>query len=218
MTLPDPAELARTSLAQARVAALTTYPRSAPARPRLTSVTMACQDDGRPVIRVGAGSRAAVDLLARPLATVRVSPVGGETVTVHGGAQRLPGRDECGRLAFRVEVGAVRLGVVRHATVDLHAFDAAEPDPLRDDAPRVLAHLREAHTDQLTACVRAVGHDAQWAQATALDRYGMTVLAVSGDGVDEVRLSFPEPVRRLQDLRPGLGCLLMCRCGCAAST
>ncbi|MBC7374496.1 MAG: hypothetical protein H7323_10955, partial [Frankiales bacterium] len=158
MTLPDPAELARTALAQARVAALTTYPRSAPA-PRLTSVTMSCQDDGRPVIRVGPGSRAAVDLLARPLATVRVSPVGAETVTVHGGARRLPGRDERGRLAFRVDVGAVRLGVVRPATVDLDAFDAAEPDPLREDAPRVLAHLREAHTDQLTACVRAVGHD-----------------------------------------------------------
>ena len=212
MKLPDPAELARTALAQARVAALTTYPRRAPARPRLTSVTMSCQDDGRPVIRVGAGSRAAIDLLARPLATVRVSPVGAETVTIHGGARRLPGRDDRGRLAFLVDVSVVRLGMVQHARVDLDAFDAAEPDPLRQDAPRVLAHLRVAHTDQLTACVRAVGHPAQWAQATALDRYGMTVLAVSSAGVDEVRLSFPEPVRRLQDLRPGLGCLLMCRC------
>lgn len=218
MALPEPAELARTSVARARVAALITYPRSAPARPHLTSVTVGCNGDGHPVVRVEAGSLAAAHLLSRPLATVRVAPVGGDTVTVHGAAHRLRGTGGGGLLTFQVEVGAVLLGAVRPATVEVEAYRSAEPDPLRDEAPAVLAHLRDAHARQLTACLRALGHDAQWAEPTGLDRHGLTVLALGLEGVATIRLSFPEPVRRLADLRPGLGTVLLCRCGCRSST
>lgn len=212
MALPEPAELARTSLARARIAALLTYPRSAP-RPHLTSVTVGCDRAGRPVVRVYAGSPAAARLLARPLATVRVAPVGGNTVTVHGAAHRLRGTGDDGRLTYGVEVGAVLLGAGTPARVEVEAYLAAEPDPLRHEAPAVLAHLRDAHAGQLTACLRALGHDAQWAEPSALDRHGLTVVAVGLEGVATIRLSFPEPVRRLQDLRPGLGTVLLCRCG-----
>jgi putative heme iron utilization protein len=214
LLLPSPAELARTTVARARVAALTTYPRRAPARPHLTSVAVGCSADGCPVVQLASGSRAAAHLLARPLATVRMAPVGGETVTVHGAAHRLAGRDAAGTLAFRVEVGAVRLGAASPTPVGAEAYRRAEPDPLRDEAPAVLEHLRAAHADDLAACLRAMGHEAEWAEPSALDRYGMTLLAVAPGGVDTVRLAFPDPVDRLDDLRPGLGTVLRCRCGC----
>lgn len=217
MTLPEPAELARTSVARARVATLLTYLRLAPTRPHLTCVTVSCDGDGRPVVLVAPGSAALVHLLARPLASVRVAPDGGETVTVHGAVQRLRSA-ESGRLAFRVEVGAVLLGAVRPVTVEADAYRAAEPDPLLHEAPGVLAHLREAHTEELAACLRALGHDAQWVEPTALDRHGLTVLAVGLEGLATIRLAFPEPVRRLQDLRPGLGAVLLCRCSGRSST
>lgn len=212
MPVPPPAERARTSVARARVAALTTYPRAAPARPHLTSVAVECGPPGTPVIRVAAGSQAAGHLLARPLATVRVAPVGGDTVTVHGAAQRLPGRDENGRLRFRIDVGAVRLGDQPATPVDPDAYRSAECDPLAHETPDVLAHLRAAHADELAACLRALGHDAQWAEPTGLDRYGMTVLAVGLHGVDTVRLTFPRAVQRLEALPAGLRCLLLCHC------
>ena len=217
MSLPPPAERARTSVARARVAALTTYPRHAPERPVLTSVTIACGSQGCPVVLVEAGSEAAGHLLARPLATVRVSPVGGDTVTLHGAARRLAGRDPEGRLRFQVDVGAVRLGDGVPVPVDPADYRAAACDPLADEVAGVLAHLRLAHAEQLTACVRACGHDAQWTEPVDLDQHGLTVLAVGVHGVDTVRLPFPRAVPRLEALPPGLRCLLLCRCSGGAS-
>ena len=195
MPVPRTAERARAALAQARVAALTTYPRRAPARPHLTSVAVACLADGEPVVRVAPGSLAAAHLLARPLASVRVCPPGGDVVTVHGAARRLPGRDGAGHLLFQVEVGAIRLG------------DGAPA--LAGDA---LDHLRAEHADDLAACLRARGHDALWVEPLSLERTGLTVLSVGPDGVETVLLAFPTAVDRLDQLPQGLRCLLLCRC------
>lgn len=212
MPLLRPADRARAAVATARFAALTTYPRSAPGRPVLTSVTLECGTQGCPVIAVEAGSQAAGHLLARPLATVRVAPVGADTVTLHGAARRLPGRDGEGRLRFQVDVGAVRLGDDAPVSVDPDDYRAATYDPLALEAAAVLAHLRLAHAEQLAACVRACGHDAAWAEPVDLDQHGLTVLAVGLHGVDTVRLPFPRAVPRLEALPPGLRCLLLCRC------
>ncbi len=89
----EAAALARTSLCCAGVAALTTYPRSPAARPHLTSVAVRADDDGSAIVWLHPGSLAVQQLLARPFATVHVAPPGCEQVTLHGGAQRLPGTD-----------------------------------------------------------------------------------------------------------------------------
>lgn len=213
--MADPAEaaaLARTSLGCASVAALTTYPRLA-ARPHLTTVAVIAGEDGSAVVLLRAGAPAAQHLLARPFATVTVAPAGCERVTLHGAVQRLAGKDQAGLLAFQVEAGAVRLGD-DEIPIATSAYANASPGPFGRDASAVVAHLRHPHhAEQLTACLRALGHDAQFAEAVALDRRGMTVLAVDLDGVTLVRLEFPTPITSLTDLPPDLRVLLTCRCG-----
>ncbi len=212
----DPHEAAvsaRTSLACASVAALSTYPRSALARPHLTSVAVRAGGDGRAVVLLRPDRLAVRQLLARPFGTVHVAPHGCERVTLHGGAQRLSGTDHMGRLRFRIEAGAVRLGDRGETIVETAAYARALPDPVRRDASAVLTHLRRPHhAEQLAACLRAAGHDASFAEAVRLDRHGLTAVAVGRDGVSEVRLAFPRPVTRLEELPPELKLVLMCRC------
>ena len=123
---PSPAARARTAVAAATIARLTTYSRRAPVRSVVTGVDVEGEDRGRPVVLVPAGSLAAVQLLARPLASLQIAPPGHEPTTVHGGVRRLPGTDE-GRLRYRVEVGAVRVG--HGEPVPVESYLAAEPDP-----------------------------------------------------------------------------------------
>jgi hypothetical protein len=71
-------------------------------------------------------------------------------VLLHGGARRLPGRTGPASWCSRLEVAAVRVGSPP-VLVDQSAWSAARPDPLRCDAPAVLAHLNEGHADALSA-------------------------------------------------------------------
>ncbi|MDP9436644.1 MAG: hypothetical protein M3P93_16235, partial [Actinomycetota bacterium] len=69
-TRPTAAEQARTSMDTARAACLTTWPRTAPSRPHLTTVRVVCDADGRPVVSLAPTALAAAHLQVRPLATV----------------------------------------------------------------------------------------------------------------------------------------------------
>jgi hypothetical protein len=214
----DAAALARASLRCASVAALTTYPRLA-ARPHFTTVAVTAGEDGSAVVLLRPEAPAAQHLLARPFATVTVAPAGCERVTLHGAVQRLAGKDQAGRLAFRLEAGAVRLGD-SGIPVATTAYASANPNQFGRAASAVVAHVHHPHhAEQLTACLRAQGHDAQFAEAVALDHQGMTVVAVGLDGVTLVHLDFPAPITKLADLPPDLDVLLTCRCdGCARPT
>lgn len=206
---PTPAEQARTAVARARVGLLTTYGRRAPLV-RTTHVGVA-GDGAALVVRLRPESPAVTDLLARPLAAVRVGPPGFVQVLLQGSVVRLPGRDDRGRLRFRVDPGAVR--VDDGGPVAVADYRSADPDPLRDDAPVLLAHLRAAHRADLGACLRARGHhDVEWVEPQALDRHGLQLAALTADGVARHRLDFPRPVGSLDELSPGLTSLLRCRC------
>ena len=208
----DDAVRARTSVDRARVGELTTYGRH-PSLSTTTSVSLQVRAEGAVDVRLAAGAAAVQQLLARPLATLRVAPPWCEPVLLHGGACRLPGRTGRGELVFRLEVAAVRVGSPP-VLVDESAWSAARPDPLRCDAPAVLAHLNEGHADALSACLRACGHDVAFAQATRLDAGGLTVVAVGPDGADTVRLRFPSPVSALDELPPSLAWALRPGCSC----
>ena len=217
MDAADAAVVARTSLDCASVAALTTYPRSATARPHLTNVAIQAEDDGGAVMLLRPGSLAARQSEESPCATVQVAPAGCHRMALQGTVRRMPSRDGGGRLAFRLEPRTVRLlANCGEIDVEITAYAGVGPDPLRRDAPAVLAHLRERHAHQLAACLRAQGHDALFVDATRLDRHGLTVTAVGAEGVSQVHLAFPAMISRLTDLPPGLSVALMCRCRCAA--
>jgi hypothetical protein len=210
LVIPTPAEQARTALARARLGTLTTFGRRSLA-PRMTTVSVTA-DGPAVVVRLRPGSLAVADLLARPLATVQIGPAGHEPVVLQGGASRLPGRDADGRLSFRLEPGAVRVGA-RSCAVPLPEFLSASPDPLHEDAPALLTHLRDGHRADLAACLRARGHlTVQWVEPWSLDRHGLVLLALTAHGVSRVRLDFPRPVAVLDDLGPGLSTLFRCRC------
>ncbi|MDP9459235.1 MAG: DUF2470 domain-containing protein [Actinomycetota bacterium] len=181
--------------------------------PHRTTVALEGDDEGILVIRVPRGSLAAAQLLVRPLATVQVAPSGCEMLTLQGAGHRLPPSAD-GMLRYRVEVAAVRLGERTRSAVPVEEFWAARPDPLRDDAPAVLRHLSQCHGEALAACLRARGHDVVRAEPRALDCRGMDVVGLGVDGVTLVRLAFPGPVARLQDLPAGLAVPMRCRCRC----
>lgn len=211
----DDAVRARTSVDRARIGELTTYARH-PSGTLSTSVGLQVRPDGAVDVHLSTGAHAVAQLLARPLATLRVAPPWCEPVLLHGGARRLPGLTDRGELVFRLEVAAVRVGSPP-VLVDGAAYAAARPDPLRCDAPAVLAHLNEGHADALSACLRACGRDVAFAEATRLDAGGLTVVAVGPEGADTVRLRFPSPVAALDELPPSLAWVLQPGCSCCTA-
>lgn len=226
---PSAAERVRTALAAASVATVTTYPRSPGARPHQAVVRVRAESDGCLCFALDNRSAAVRHLLARPVANLRIAgpAAPGSTpgtasasgVVVFGGVRRargvVPPDDRVGSLAFVLDVTSARLcGPGADVLVDGASYRAAEPDPLRREAPALLAHLGSAHGAGLLHCLRRQGHPrAEWVEPRGLDRYGLEVLVVSADAVGPVRLPFPRPLRSLDELGPGLRAALCCRCG-----
>lgn len=151
MNPADAAVLARTSLSRANVAALITYPDGLSAAPQLTSVTVSACDDGSAVVLLRPDSPAARQLLIRPVAVVQVAPQGCTPVSLHGAAHRLRSRDQAGRVAYRIEAGAVRLGTRGEVGVESTAYASARPYPVATDAPAAPAGCRRHHGGRLAA-------------------------------------------------------------------
>lgn len=212
MRTPDVAVQARTSVAAARYGLLTTYARH-PAGQTTTTVSVRPRADGSLDIQLGRDAAGARELLGRPVATLEVHPTGCEPVLLHGACHRLAGTAAHGALLFHLDVRAVRVGCPA-LLLDQHSYATATPDTLTAQAPSVLEHLNSAHCDALTACLRALGHQAGFAHATALDASGLTVAAVRGSGVDMVRLRFPRAIKDLAELPASLALVLNPRCGC----
>jgi hypothetical protein len=104
-----------------------------------------------------------------------------------------------------VAPGAVRLGD-DETPVDIAAYVSGASPTLDRQSAALLDHLRRPdQADQLAACLRAHGHDAQFTDPVALDRHGITVLAVGVAGVSTVRLPFPSRINRLGTFRRTCG-------------
>lgn len=206
MELNENATQARTSVDCARVGSLTTYTRH-PSRQHTTAVAVQARPDGSVEVQVPVRSLAARQLVSRPLATLLVAPAACQPVLVHGAAQRLRPTGSGSVLTFHLDVATVRVGTARLA-VDEQSYARAAPDPLRHDAPAVLAHLNADHAQALAACLRARRTDVGFVHATGLDAGGLTVLVADGDGVDTVRLRFPSRVESLDELPVSLSTAL----------
>lgn len=228
---PSPAERVRTAVAAASVATVTTYSRDPSARCLQTVVKVRGDEAGRLVVHLDPRSAAAANLVARPVASLRLADpmCGSSLVLLHGGVRRAPvaprSREQATRpaepttaVAYLLEVTSARLRDPSRGReddlVDADSYGTAEPDPLRAEAPGVLAHLRDAHASGLLDCLRRQGHpEAAWVEPRRLDRYGLEVVVVTPDAVADVRLPFPRPLTSLAQLGPGLRCALTCRCG-----
>ncbi|CCG05680.1 protein of unknown function, putative FMN-binding split barrel domain [Blastococcus saxobsidens DD2] len=116
------------------MAALLTYPDGLSAAPRLTTVTVSAGDDGSAVVLLRPDSPAAQQLLARPFAVLQVAPQGCARVSLYGVTRRLPDRDGSGRVAYRVEAAAVRLGDHGEISVEACAYATACRAPLGREA------------------------------------------------------------------------------------
>jgi len=212
---PSTAELARTALAQAKVATLISRGRG-PSVDTLAVVNVKDSPDGRPLVQLERTSSMVRRLAACPVATISIAAPGpfialqltGPAMPCKGGKDGLRG--------FRLSLLSARLVTWRKAvTVPLGDFHAASPDPFWPHAVQVLDHLEQAHATELLACARAHGlPDAQAVVPRAIDRYGLELALVTGIGVATLRLPFPGgPVDSLAEVTCGVRALLTCRCG-----
>ena len=114
-----------------------------------------------------------------------------------------------GLACFRFEVRSLRIGRSGDA-VDISEYRLAVPDPLRGDAPGIVAHLRHGHGGDLAACLRVQGeHGARWAEPLSVDRYGLELAVLHDGGVSTTRLNFPVPVSSVAELGPELSVLML---------
>lgn len=108
---------------------------------------------------------------------------------------------------LRVDVAdVVYLTGTESGVLDSDDYLDAAPDPLLDQAERMLHHVNSAHRAQLvTAVEKLTGDPAPDAWLWELDRYGATVRA---DPDRLVRLPWPSPAATPEALEHALACLV----------
>lgn len=192
---PSDAELARTLIAAAPTAALSTIGEGG--FPFGSLVTHAVDAAGRPLLLLSdlaehtrnlvadprASLMAVQDGAGDPLALGRVTVVG--EVSVLGGDERTATltvyRDthpdafyadpstieDHGFRIYRLDVASVRYvgGFGRMSWVDAAAYTAAEPDPLRPHAAGIVEHMNDDHADSLALFARVFGGREQTVEA-----------------------------------------------------
>ena len=212
---PSTAELARTALAQAKVATLVSRGRGASVD-AMAVVNVTESADGRPLVQLEPTSPMVRRLSVCPVATISIAAPG-PFVSLQLTGPAMPCKDAReGLRGFRLSLLSARLVAWRDVVpVPLGAFHAASPDPLWPHAAQMIDHLGQAHAPELLACARAHGQPlAQAVEPRAIDRYGLELALISGIGVTTLRLPFPGgPVESLAEVTCGLRAVLTCRCG-----
>jgi putative heme iron utilization protein len=108
---------------------------------------------------------------------------------------------------YRLEVESVRYvgGFGRMSWVGADTYTAAEPDPLRPHAARIIEHMNDDHAEALVLFCRVLGGRPGTAEArmVTVDRYGFAVLAADAPGGDAtaVRLPFGRQVDTADGVR-----------------
>jgi heme iron utilization protein len=106
---------------------------------------------------------------------------------------------------YRIVVRDIRYvgGYGRMSWVDAAAYAAAEADPLASSAAGIIAHMNDDHAEaQVLFCRHLAGRpDTTEASMSAVDRYGVEMIAVSPAGRAAVRLGFPEPCATGDEVR-----------------
>jgi len=113
---------------------------------------------------------------------------------------------EFGDFSFwRLEVRALRYigGFGRMSWVDPAGWAAADPDPLAEAAPGVIAHMNEDHADALRDYCLAftAARDFSAVTMTGVDRYGFEMAVETPQGPRPVRVAFDAPLAGPDEVR-----------------
>ncbi len=228
--VPEPtlAERARTLVSIGRIGSLGTHSKEWPGYPFASMMPYAPDGAGRPVVFVSsmamhtqnleADMRASLlimqpDAAGDPLASARVTVVGTmvtppadevrETyLSRHENARYW--QDFADFAYYRLDVAAAYyiggFGVM--GWISGEEYGAAEPDPLADIAPGIIAHMNADHADALLRIAKQyAGETADEASITAVDRLGFHVRLMASDGFHGVRIAFPREVRSSGEAR-----------------
>jgi heme iron utilization protein len=227
--VPEPslAERARTLLHVARMGTLTTLSRKHPGWPFGSLMPYAIDDRGRPVFLVSsmamhtqnmhADARASLfvpqpGVLGDPLGAARATLMGNVVpatagareryLKVHENAQYWIDYEDFSLLQMNIVdvyyIGG--FGVMGWVASD--DYQSAAPDPLADDAPRIIEHMNADHADALRLLVREFASlDADEARMTAVDRLGFDVRLKTGDRVHGARIPFLSEVKSVEESR-----------------
>lgn len=238
---PTDAERSRTLLEQVGSGSLATMSIEQPGYPFGSLVAYALSEDGMPLLclsdlaehsrNVAADPRASLmvtqsDDSADPLSLARVTVLGKIAVVdaaehddvlarysaAHPGAFYATFDDF--RL-YRLRVDSIRYvgGFGRMSWVDAAEYAAAEPDPLRPHAVRILEHMNADHADALVAYCRAFGAEpaTESAEMVGVDRYGFDILARDAEPTASpraVRILFDAPIDSVDAVRAAMVSLL----------
>jgi putative heme iron utilization protein len=106
---------------------------------------------------------------------------------------------------WRLEVESIRYvgGYGRMSWVDVDAWRSASPDPVAPFAAGAIEHLNDDHAEACLLIAQRLGGrpDAESAQVTGVDRYGIDLVATGPEGPGRVRLPFEYEVAEPGDLR-----------------
>jgi hypothetical protein len=228
---PSFAEQARTLLHLARTGTLSTQSRRRSGFPFGSIAPFGLDGDGRTTFLVSTMAMHTQNLAADERASLLVpqagwsgDPLAGARVTLLGPVGRVPDGELAGvREAYLSRHESARYWVDfddfqfhRMDVIDLYYvagfgamgwvdaadYRAAAPDPLADDAARIVEHMNADHAAALVLyCQAFAGVRAEAATMTAVDRLGFRVRAQTSERLQGVRINFPHEVRTAEAAR-----------------
>ena len=231
---PTYAERTRTLLSLATVGTLSSVSRKQPGFPFGSLMPYALDRAGQPIFLISSMAMHTQNLKSDSRSSLFVSqdspdgdPLGAARATLVGNAEPIPADDLAPirelYLArhpnsrywvdfadfgfFRLEpidvyyVGG--FGVM--GWVDAHDYVTADPDPLAEAAPGILAHMNADHVDAMIQLARARAQiEATQATMTSIDRLGFHLRLKTADGMKGARINFPREVTTSKEAREAL--------------
>ena len=228
---PSFAERARTLMHMQRIGSLSTLSRKQPGFPFGSVMPYGLDQHGRPTFLVSTMAMHTQNLQSDPRASLLVTqlsagddPLGASRVTLIGNVVTVlePELAQVRKLYLerypnsQYWVGYEDFSFYRMEVVDVYYvggfgvmgwvaasdYGAANPDPLADAMPGILAHMNADHRDSLVLLARRyAGIEADEAAMTSLDRLGFQVRLNTSDGVRGARIAFLREVNSPAEVR-----------------
>jgi putative heme iron utilization protein len=190
----------------------------------------ALDPEGRPIFLISNMAMHTQNLKADPRASLFVGqvadgdPLGAARATVIGDVAPVPAEDVVsGRECYlarhensRSWVDFEDFGFYRLQPIDIYYvggfgimgwvsaddYKLAQPDPLAEAAPGILAHMNADHVPAMILLAKTyAGFEATEATMTAVDRLGFFLRLKTAEGIKGVRISFLREVRNAQETR-----------------
>ena len=234
-TFPSDAELSRTLVASSTTASLSTLTESG--YPYGSIVSYIPNDDGDPVILVSDLAEHTINARTDSKASMLIAesadggdPLGKSRLTLVGRLSIIKNPDNIRERYlqrhehasfyvdyddfnfWKLSVEEIRFvgGFGHMSWVTSHDYKDAEVDPLFETAAGIISHMNDDHSDANLLYVKALTDLDNCEQATMLgiDRYGVTLRAITQSGPRMARVGFPSPLSLADEARPAIIALL----------